>query len=314
MRPVFPVGLLCVAATACQDYALVRPSHMEHFYQPDRETGVDILWVVDDSATMLEEHDLLIASAEAFISFVSNSGIDFRLGVISTDMDYGGGELRGDVLGPDTVGMVDAFNEQIVGQFTGSRDERGIDAASIGADPSYNGEFARNKADLELIFFSDEDDHSEMSVDELLQELKRQRGSGVDVKVHAVVGDPPEGCVSVGAAADAGTRYLEAQAATEGRRESICTADYGAMLARVALDVVGLEMEFALSKVPDVATMQVRVNEVIVHPRRRDGWYYNAGDNTLRFDGYGVPPPGATISAAFTEWYGPDDAQQEGAE
>ena len=65
--------------------------------------------------------------------------------------------------------MVEEFNEQSVGQFTGSRDERGIEAASIGADPAYNEEFARNKAELELIFFSDEDDHSQMTVDELLQ-------------------------------------------------------------------------------------------------------------------------------------------------
>jgi hypothetical protein len=306
MRHILPLLIL----TACQDYSLVQPTHDEYFNQPSRETGVDILWVVDDSATMLEEQDLLVGSADAFISFVSNSGIDFHLGVVSTDMDVDGGLIRGEVLGPDSVGIVNSFNDAIVGAFTGSRDERGLDAASIAADPVFSVEFARKKADLEVVFFSDEDDHSTVSVDAFLADLADQRDRDAEVKVHAVVGDPPQGCVSASAAADAGTRYLDSQLATQGRRESICTDDYGAMLARVALDVVGLETSFKLTKVPDVETMQVRVNDVIVHSRRRDGWFYNPGDNTLRFDGYGVPPAGATIQATFTEWYGEADSQE----
>ena len=64
--------------------------------------------------------------------------------------------------------------------------------------------------------FSDEDDHSSVAVSDVLGELEDQR-DGASVKVHAVVGDPPAGCVSALAAADVGTRYLEAQAITEGR-------------------------------------------------------------------------------------------------
>ena len=302
--PFVAVGFL----SACSDYSVVEQTMTESWRQPGREEGIDILWVVDDSATMFEEQEMLALSADAFIGFVANSAVNYRLGVISTDMETNAGELRGNVISAETSGMVDAFVEQLEGEFVGSRDERGLEAASIGADPNFNTSFARPGADLEVIVFSDEDDHSDMGTEQFLSVVQGQR-PGAKVKVHAVVGDPPAGCVSVAAAADAGLRYLEVQAITEGRRESICTDDYGSMLARVALDVIGLETVFALSKIPSVSTIDLRIDGVKVHERRFDGWWYNPGDNTLRFDGFAVPPPGSDITVTYTEWFGPEEEE-----
>jgi hypothetical protein len=302
--------LIILLATACSDYSVVQRTNVDSWRQPAREEGIDILWVVDDSATMFEEQDLLAASADAFIGFVANSAVDFRLGLISTDMDDDPGMLLGPVLTPDTVGLVDAFVAQIDEDFAGSRNERGIDAAILGSDPAHNPDFARKKADLEVVVFSDEDDHSEIDVADVVAQLESQR-SNASIKLHAVVGDPPAGCVSALAAADAGTRYLELSKQTEGRRESICTNDYGSMLARIALDVIGLETVFALNLVPNPDTIELRVDGVMPINRRVDGWWYNPGDNTIRFDGYAVPPPGADITARYAEWLGPDDALEE---
>ena len=302
--------LSLMLAAGCSDYMVKAPTFGDTFLQADRGEGIDILWVVDNSATMYEEHDLLIDSTSAFIGFVSNSRVDFRLGVVSTDMDDAHGELSGTVLDVESSGMVDTFIDQIEMADAGSRDERGFEAALIAADPDRTPEFAREGADLELVIFSDEDDHSEVGVDSFLTALENQRPSA-NVKVHAVVGDPPAGCVSALAAADVGSRYLEAQAATGGRRESICTLDYGAMLARVALDVIGLQTSFALSKVPAVATIALTVDGITIHPRRRDGWWYNPGENTIEFDGYAVPPPGSKIDVDYTEWHGPLQGAQD---
>lgn len=297
----------------CSDYQVVESSFVESFFQPDRGEGIDILWVVDNSATMYEEHDLLMDSADAFIGFVSNSSVDFRLGVISTDMEDDAGELNGTVLDVGSEDMVDSFIDQIEMQVAGSRNEKGFEAALIGADPDRNPDFARKGADLELVVFSDEDDQSTVDVATFLDTLENQRPNA-KVKVHAVVGDPPEGCVSALAAADVGTRYLEAQAATQGRRESICTLDYGAMLARVALDVIGLQTSFALSKVPNVSTIELTVDGIAPHQRRRDGWWYDPGSNTIEFDGFAVPPPGSQIDVTYTEWFGPLQEQSEDEE
>jgi len=306
---LFPLLL----ALGCSDYAVVGKGFSEGFFQNDREEGVDILWVIDNSATMYEEHDLLMDSADNFIAFVANSSVDFRLGVVSTDMDEDPGLLQGPVLDVETSSMVDRFISQINTDRVGSRDERGLEAALVGADPELSPEFARARADLELVVFSDEDDHSSLSVDDVLDELSDQR-DGASVKVHAVVGDPPAGCVSALAAADVGTRYLEAQAITEGRRESICTLDYGGMLARVALDVIGLDTTFALSEIPSPPTIELMVDGVGVHQRDVDGWRYNPGDNTIVFDGYAVPPAGARIEVSYALWKGPLEEQEEAAE
>ena len=129
------------------------------------------MWVVDDSATMYEEHELLMNSADAFIGFVSNSVVDFRLGVVSTDIEAGGGSLLGPVLTVESSQMVDTFVSQIATDRAGSRDERGFDAAVRAADPAVNTEFARAKADLEMVIFSDEDDHSSMNSTTFLSTL-----------------------------------------------------------------------------------------------------------------------------------------------
>ena len=302
--------LLVLLSVGCSDYQVVKQTFTESFRQTDRKEGIDILWVVDDSATMYEEQDLLIGSAESFIGFVANTNVDFRLAVVSTDYEDDAGRLQGGVLTPESSDMVDTFIGQIESERAGSRDERGFDSAILGADPGANPEFARPRADLEVVIFSDEDDHSSVDANAFLDTLKSHRQDS-KVKVHAVVGDPPAGCVSALAAADVGTRYLQVQAATEGRRESICTMDYGSMLARVALDVIGLETSFVLQKVPEVPTIELLVDGLMVHQRERDGWSYNPGDNSIQFDGFAVPLPGSNVVVTYSEWYGPTYDREE---
>jgi hypothetical protein len=48
------------------------------------------------------------------------------------------------------------------------------------------------------------------------------------------------------------------------------------------------------------------VDDVLVIERDRHGWRYEAGDNTIVFDGYAVPRPGAEIVVRYYEWVGPD--------
>jgi hypothetical protein len=72
----------------------------------------------------------------------------------------------------------------------------------------------------------------------------------------------------------------------------------------MALKVLGLDFRFVLAKLPELATMEVRVDGALVHRRDRHGWRYDAGDNSVVFDGYAVPPPGSGIEIAYYEWGG----------
>lgn len=299
---------LCVGG--CIDYGVTRHVQTDSWTQPTREKGVDILWVIDDSSSMLEEQGQLAEHAGSFISFLSTVAVDFRLGMVTTDMegDYAG-QLIGELLAPDSEDLTETFAILATFSTEGSRDERGFDAALQAFDPSLDA-FGRSDADIEVIFFSDEDDHSDMEAEAFVAALQALR-PGVQVKVNAVVGDLPEGCASLLAAADPGELYVEAQALTGGLRESICSADYAAMLQRVALAVLGLDDRFALSRVPDLDSMEVKVDGVTLYQRERHGWTYDPGENLLILDGYAVPQPGAELSARYYEWLGTETPELE---
>ena len=238
--------------------------------------------------------------------------VDFNLGVTTTDVevDYPG-SLLGEPLSEETPALTEAFVEQITHDSDGSRDEMGFWAALLAADPDAG--FGRETADLEVVFFTDEDDSSEVTALELMEGLEVDR-AGTKIVVNAIVGDPPEGCASLLAAANAGEKYIEAQELSEGLRESICALDYDAMLERIALQVLGLETTFALSYIPSLDSLEVTVDDVKVARRDRHGWRYEAGNNTIVFDGYAVPRPGAEVVVEYYQWVGPTGEQDDGSE
>jgi len=303
--------LLTQLTSACIDYGVTRARERDGFTQPAREGGVDVLWVIDDSMSMYEEQEQLAGHAGSFISFLTHVPVDFRLGVTNTDTAREApGSLLGEVLDADSSNMVETFADQITTETAGSRDEHGFEAALLAADPDGEGaDFVRPGAALEIVFFSDEDDQSNLTVSEFQDGLAAY---GDDIVVNAIVGDLPEGCASLQSAADPGTAYVEAQDATGGSRESICAHDYAAMLERMALQVLGLDDTFALSKIPDLASTEVRVDGILLHRRDRHGWRYEAGQNAIVFDGYAVPPPGAGIEVSYFEWTGTSEQEDTG--
>ena len=51
---------------------------------------MDVLWVIDNSCSMLEEQTTLINNFGAFIGYFLDSQLDWHIGVTSTDMTNGG--------------------------------------------------------------------------------------------------------------------------------------------------------------------------------------------------------------------------------
>jgi hypothetical protein len=314
MRSILGIAMLL---TACKnDYDIHREVVTDAFTQPIREDGVDILWVIDNSASMYEERLQLTEHADSFISYLSAVPVNFQLGVVSTDMSTDApGALVGNMLSPDTADLVARFKDQIDTIQEGSRNEHGFEAARLGSDPDgINADFNRSISDLEVVFFTDEDDQSTLTALELLEALEFQRDGRV--VANAIVGDPPVGCASLEAAADAGGKYIAAQELSEGLRESICALDYPAMLERIALRVLGLESTFLLRAVPDPSQMTVNVDGAIIQQRERHGWRYDPGLNAVIFDGYAIPQPGAEIFIRYYEWLGPalEDEQTDAGE
>lgn len=307
--------LFFLSLVSCVDYAINRRKMVDSYVQPSREAGVDILWVIDNSASMFEEQEQLASHVAHFTDYITAAPVDFRIGVITTDMaiDQPGQLVEGQLLHPGTLDLAQAFASLILLE-EGSRDEKGFETTLLALEPEgVNQGLIDPAADLEVIFFSDEDEQSEMTSESFLAALGSLR-SNSNIAVNSISGDPPEGCASVFGAADPGFKYHEVQENTYGIRESICSLDYDAMLERIALKVLGLENTFALNAAPDLDSLEVFVDGALIHRRERHGWHYDAGQNAVIFDGFAVPPPGADIVFKYFLWIGTEDDLEEEAE
>lgn len=296
LAPTLGLGL------GCSENDLAKFGTEDRFLQGGEEVSADILFVVDDSASMTEEQTRLGQNFSAFVDVLSGTFADWQIGVITTDPDEHGA-LHGSILTPDTPLLDEAFAAAVDVGNEGSRDEQGLLTSALAISPSLNPGLVRSNSALNVVYVSDEDDHSPDVVEIYLAVLTGAAGTG-GFRAHALVGDLPEGCVSGTSAADAGTRYLEAVGATDGWSDSICADDYSALLARVGLDVAGWDTTFYLDRVPDPETLEVTVDMVLIPQRAQDGWQYSPGDNAIVFEGYAVPRPGMEVVVSYEPWVG----------
>ena len=281
-------------ALACTDYEYAELGFSDWYTQPSVGDHADVLFVVDDSASMAEEQDRLALNFAAFATALADSYADFQIAVTTTDPGRLG-ELSGPVLDVDTPGLEAAFADAVQVGTDGSRDEEGFTAAVAALE--MNTGLVRSDSRVHVIFLSDEDDHSAGSVQDFVDELAWW--GEADFRVHGIVGDLPTGCASGQSAASAGTRYVTAIEATEGFRDSICVDDYSPVLERIALQVIGWNDTFVLGRLPDPDTLVVWVDGVQMPERDVDGWTYAPGDNAVRFHGRSVPRPGMEIVVEY---------------
>lgn len=292
-----PHAVLVVAALfGCSEYQYADLGGLDVYTQAGEGVQSDILFVVDDSASMTEEEDRLQAAFTSFSEVLGDTWTDWRLAVTTTDPDRCD-LILGPVLTADTPDLDQAFSDQVEVGTQGSRDERGLECARD-AVMNAGSVFLRHEADLHVVVFSDEDDHSPGTVDTYLDALRREAGQG-DLHVSAVVGDLPGGCASGTSAADPGTRYIQAADETGGLVDSICSDDYAAILTRIGLDVAGLHTTFELTHLPQPDTIEVWVDGVEIPERDIDGWQYDVGENAVVFAGRAIPRPGMKVQIAY---------------
>lgn len=258
---------------------------------------------IPDGVT-LEPGDFLVLGRSADTAVNGGVSVDVELGADFT--------LNDDVLvlTPETEAAGEIFGEMVAVGVEGSGIEMGLEAARLALSPEYlearNTGFLREDANLSLIFVSDENDYSPLSVNDYLRFFKDLKGDvayrnhGM-VNISAVVGDEPppyEGevsCESENGFADYGARYVDLAARTEGARESICDEDFSPIAAELGLTISGLQVEFYLSELPDDSTLVVSlyadqtedsfVRELIID----EDYTYHQDVNAIRFVAGQVP-------------------------
>ena len=208
--------------------------------------GADLLFVVDDSCSMQPHQETLgIAFADALPTLV-DSGVDFRAGVVTTDMDHPDrqGRLR-EVSGlswvdrdtPDAAGI---FEEMAAVGSAGSGMESGLGAAYTALETlrtTANAGFQRPEATLSIVVVSDEDDQTRpnvISVNGFIDWLADFRPT--PSALHAIVNPPPGNLLN-----QAGETYIEVADASGGWGADLQSGDWSAVFDRlVALDPGGV--------------------------------------------------------------------------
>jgi hypothetical protein len=266
-----------------------------------------VLFVVDNSGSMLEEQIALAENFEQLISWAISLEVDFHVGVVSTDMDdpEHQGRLQGEVkiITPETPDAVATFAQNVqLGTF-GSGVEMGLAAShaalSLPLLATANAGFLREAAKLYIIYVSDEDDYSVAATDFYTDYFLELKGGTSWVTLSAICGDLPDGCGEGDDHAAAGERYHAVAQRTQGLTQSICQTDWSDMMTQLGEHIFAPIRVFVLSQTANPATIAVSVDGQSVPEAScegcADGWTFFPAINTIFFGRNVLPPYGSTV-------------------
>ncbi|MGV3622747.1 MAG: MopE-related protein [Archangium sp.] len=249
----------------------------------------DFIFVVDNSASMLEEQAALANSADALFAAFNSSGLDFRIGVITTDSDV----LRGTGFTSDLA----QFKSDVRVGINGNGFEMGIEyalrAVRLGKmlmDPSRR---IREDAGLVVVFVTDEENAGLRPVASYASDFVAERAVA-----FGIVGPRPFGCTRVGlGAAVAGTQYIDLAAATGGSTGSICNPNLTEVVEEILFGAIGASSRARLRNRPISGSLAVKT-DVVVPRARENGFDYDPANNTVLFFG-ATPPAGVDVTTAY---------------
>lgn len=272
-------------------------------------SAVDVLWIIDNSGSMSGIVDDLSANMPTFINSFIGLGLDWQMGVVTTDMDdlAHQGQLRGvGVISPSTVAdPVSAFTEAAAVGDGGSGDERARDAAYAAlTEPLLSGANAglvRAGGSLALIVISDEEDSSR-NIDKRAFStwLNAFKGDPDDSSFSAMAGpegtgglfDP--GCQDLAndISAVASVEYPYVVNATGGFYTEICDMNFNQVLTYLSYTAAGMLTRWPLRYTPsNVGRIDVTVRGLDVPYNIVNGFTYDSPSNAVVFHGSWVPQP-----------------------
>ena len=303
--------ILFFALLGCSEFSLedsdetvVNPLTVEESFLHNTEPSADILFVIDDTASMRTEHLMLQEALPTFVETLRDSSTSWHIGTITTDINSTNSSiLRGDPWVLTNADSLSHIQTMIDVGTDGQQPEAGLASSLLALSPplihGVNRGFRRPNAALHIIIFSDGDDHSDESLDvnastALLDFLADQSAqSGEHSRLSAIVGPSPNGCTSASGTALAGTRYIETAIESEGFVGSICNIDFVELSEWIDNISQNESPIYALQATPKAASVRVQVNE----DRWDSGWDLITSPPAIQFTD--PPPAGAEIQVRY---------------
>jgi hypothetical protein len=256
------------------------PNTVEDDFLQKTAVASDILFVVDDSASMADEQENLANNFNFFASYLFNSDVDYHIGVVRGDMSRDSPSLWGQLVGlppyiePDTEYGIHTFVDTVI-----SLGDKGIGDCESGFEASHralespmadglNSGFYRDDALLLVVMVTDEDDRTTEpfcdpdlivgAPDDWTDWFLDKKGFADLMRLGIIAGfDPDDNTTPADCESDLGVAYAAhayrhaADQIPESITHSICNPDWSSVMTELGIAAAGLSREFNLSRVPE---------------------------------------------------------------
>ncbi|MCB9680872.1 MAG: hypothetical protein H6733_05310 [Alphaproteobacteria bacterium] len=296
----------------------------EEAFVQEQAGSVDVLWIIDNSESMSTELNDLANAMNTFIQSFVNLGLDFQIGVTTTDMSATGaqGRMLGPIITNATANPVQAFRTQTNQGAAGSADEMGLDASKTALtapriNQSPNSDLIRADATLSVVVISDEDDYSSVTTQNYSNWLRGMKSDPDDVSFSGMVGPASGGLSACGGitsptSASAAPRYHQVINATNGVWANFCQFDIHPFLTHLSFVAAGLEFRFQLqntpltfaadrASTPEIDGIRVEVDGTLIPYDPVNGWTFDTATNAVEMHGTAIPSPGQTTIISYPQ-------------
>lgn len=264
------VGFVACAQVEFGSTAIYNERNYEKIVPPKM---VDILVVVDNSSSMLEEQGKLKSGFGGFTRYLNSSGFNYKVGVVTTFLDPNNSSANHNIRTGNFNTIIEEIKEDTKlcpqGSFSCPAEDRqrrnmygkekGIDRAIAAIKGNTN--FFRNEAELVVIFVSDEDSGCETenydnfeceqyfsdhkNADDLINAVKSRFSNDKHFTAHSIVDTrsisnctpPPSTNNEPSPLPISSKLYIEASDKTDGINACIYTGDYKDILRNIAEDI-----------------------------------------------------------------------------
>lgn len=276
---------------------------------------VDILWIVDNSLSMLKHQQNLSLKMADLVTILNSLKMDYHMAVVTTSMggtNPDGGRFIGSpkFVTASTPDLINNFQNRLIVGEAGSNNERGLESMATALSPSYLSNegrgFLRDDAFLVVIALSDEDDKSAVSnpvnyYASFLDKLKKPWVDGSRSWLFNFIGVLPNSsnCKTFNDYSEAGLTFIDLSKMSGGVQTSICTTNLTEAVRDIRARIFQIMTDFKLTTAPAVETISVTINDKVIPRDTVNGWDYLPSTNVIRFYGSAVPPADASIKVDF---------------
>jgi len=263
------------------------PVWAQSYVQPSLGNGVDILWVVDPSGSMINNWPQVVLGVEQMMLALPTN-VNWRLEIIPTDHMRAKTLQSFPILPGDSLQTAqNHLQNNVQGHW-----EKGTDAVKAYMTENTDAlQWMRNEVALLIIFVSDENDSSSQTASQFIQWVQYQR-SEVYVTSIVNVDTTISLCPDTYGMWDVGTDYMDITNYFSGITIDICETDWTAGVAQAAQQVHLID-EIQLDYTPvDIDHIEVLVDNVLW-----TDWSWDQINNKIIFSV--MPPEGSIITVSY---------------